>query len=737
MRRIQRKKKKLFLITSLIVIALPIVIWNILTQSLDIRNRAASPENSPDTGCTITIPNVNSQTIPLNSKIHVEVQIDKQKIPDPIKNIIIINNRNEVVFTATEDKSKYVFSIIPKTLGELEFYGSANTDKENVVCVYKDARKSAKVVKGNIAPDFVTNPYVNAIPSNNIKINEKYEYRLIANDKDHDKIRHLFIFSKKFPWLNEKVEVSGENGNLELLFSGKSSKPGSYLASVFIYDGYNNHVKSQNWIINVEDQSVSIPHIYIEKAILKDKTFTITWDIESKFQITKEAVFITQSPSNPDKWILVKDDLSGNSKSIDIDMSKYEDGIYAVIIKAFDSQKPARYGLGVTPQMLEYKSTTTQSKPASDIVQLEYPQILKISPKEDSHIEDTQPAIQATLIPSRDSAIIKESVSLKIDNQVITDILNNPTDTEMGINITFIPKTPLTVGEHTVTISFQDTSKKEASKTWKFTIDQRQGIFQTIRNLFKNKQAGMIMIIGFFIILLTFIITVILYIKQKTQKPKTFIPNLPQYKKTKEYEGQTFNSAVDPFSRIEATHHYQQTTDETKTTQSITDISNQDNRLSNLNNKPEEKRQEKEPSQQSNVQQQQASQTNNQATNIVPKETQTSQSLNNYKQKQGNNIEETEKPLTNTSTQAVTLNNNNEEEDGDNMIRDMESLVTELQQSENKKLSFLEDKTGQNQPPTNKQQLKEKQQTPDTPTLQTNDNLVPNSDNNINPPTVL
>lgn len=740
MRRSLKKQKSLFFITTLILITLPIVIGNLLTQSLDIRNRAASPENSPNTGCTITIPNVNSQTIPLNTKVHVEVQIDRQKISDPIKNIIIINNRNEVVFTSTKNKTRYIFSVIPKTLGELEFYGSANTDKQNVVCVYKDARKSAKVIKTNLAPDFITNPYVNATPSNNIKINEKYEYRLIANDKDHDKIRHLFIFSKKFPWLNEKVDVSGENGNLEILFSGKSSKPGSYLATVFIYDGYDNHIKSQNWIINVEDEAVSIPHIYIENANLKDQSFIVNWDVESKFPITKQTVFITQSPSNPDKWILVKDNLPGKTKSINIDMSKYKAGIYAVIIKAFDSQNPARYGLGITPQMLEYKSKT-KSQPASDIVQLEYPQILNITPKENAHIQDVQPAIQASLIPSTGSAIIKDSVTLKIDNQIITNILNNQTDTETGINITFIPKSPLTPGNHTITLSFQDSSKKEASKTWTFTIDRKQNFIQTIKDLFKNRQAGLIMLIGFFIVFLTFIITLILYIKQRTQKPKGFIPNLPKYRKKTEYDGQTFNSAVDPFSRID---NYQD--QQTKTSVGIKPVQptqntmKPDNKALNPNNQLTEEQPPKENPQSSLLVQKTQTQDINQATNII---NQTDQLKNNESEQQTKNEDLSGDKSVKTSSQTFPTVTNIDENGKDNMINDMASLVSKLQADEkrNKKLSFLENTTQQRSPANTSQQQPQKKEIDrnDSFNIQTNEDLIPESEDphDIKPPTVL
>ena len=741
MRRSPKKQKSLFFITTLILITLPIVIGHLLTQSFDIRNRAASPENSPNTGCTITIPNVNSQTIPLNTKVHVEVQIDRQKISDPIKNIIIINNRNEVVFTSTKNKSRYIFSVIPKTLGELEFYGSANTDKQNVVCVYKDARKSAKVIKTNLPPDFITNPYVNATPSNNIKINEKYEYRLIANDKDRDKIRHLFIFSKKFPWLNEKVDVSGENGNLEILFSGKSSKPGSYLATVFIYDGYNNHIKSQNWIINVEDETVSIPHIYIEKASLKDQSFIVNWDVESKFPITKQTVFITQSPSNPDKWILVKDNLPGNAKSINIDMSKYKAGIYAVIIKAFDSQNPARYGLGITPQMLEYKSKT-KSQPASDIVQLEYPQILNITPKENAHIQDVQPAIQASLIPSIGNAIIKDSVTLKIDNQVITNILNNQTDTETGINITFIPKSPLTPGSHTITLSFQDSSKKEASKTWTFTIDQKQSFIQTIKDLFENKQAGLIILIGFFIVFLTFIITLILYIKQRTQKPKSFIPNLPKYRKNNEYEGQTFNSAVDPFSRIDNYSQNQQTKtpEAIKPTQPTQDTSKLGNKDLSQNNQVSEEQAPKENPQSSLLGQKTQAPNINQTANTIHQadrlKSNESEQLSKDENLSGNT------PIK-TSAKPSTTATNTDENVKDNMINDIASLVSKLQEDErrNKKLSFLENTTQQRSSTDISQQQPQKKEINenDSSNIQTNEDLIPKAENthDIKPPTVL
>jgi hypothetical protein len=305
MRKNRKTNKLLTIVSAIMLMLIPVIAINLTSQSLDIRNWAANPETAPKTGCYIKLLDINEDSIPLNTRIHGTVEIDKDIIPEDITNIIVMNNRNEVLFTSTENTGRYLFTFIPKVKGDINFFGSAKTKDHSYTCVYIDNTKLPSVIAENIAPEFVSNPYVNAVPGNNLTIGEKYKYRLIATDREKDNITALFYKSANADWITYRTDIAGTSGNLEVLIGGTPSKAGSYLFGMTIHDGYGKHVVSQNWTVNVSSQDVQIPNITDVKASFdnEDKQIHISWNVSSINAIDHQEIYITDTPPKTDSLI--------------------------------------------------------------------------------------------------------------------------------------------------------------------------------------------------------------------------------------------------------------------------------------------------------------------------------------------------------------------------------------------------------------------------------------------------
>jgi len=116
------------------------------------------------------------------------------------------------------------------------------------------------VIASNHPPEFLTDPYFSAKPpSNSITTQESYEYILEITDRDLDQIEYHYSFTPRAHWLHKTILESGKDGNLKIRFAGTPDREGSYLANIFIHDGYNNHLSAQSWVINVGQESSDIP----------------------------------------------------------------------------------------------------------------------------------------------------------------------------------------------------------------------------------------------------------------------------------------------------------------------------------------------------------------------------------------------------------------------------------------------------------------------------------------------
>lgn len=256
----RRQKPNLSLLFSAIILAtIPIAIYSLLTtKTLDTR-QFAQESFSP---CIINIPYVNTKTLATDKTYQVHVYTNLHN--ESIKNISIFNRRRSEVFskqyTPSVKNISEVFAFSPTKTGQEELFGEIQTESNTYSCEMDKGQELIFVIEQNHAPVFLTDPYFSAKPpSSYLTTQETYEYTLEAVDKDLDYIEYHYSFTPRADWLHKTVLENGKDGKLKLKFSGTPDKDGSYLANVFIHDGYHRHISAQSWVISIGQESSDIP----------------------------------------------------------------------------------------------------------------------------------------------------------------------------------------------------------------------------------------------------------------------------------------------------------------------------------------------------------------------------------------------------------------------------------------------------------------------------------------------
>ncbi len=256
----KRQKPGVSLIFSAIIFCtIPLAVYFLITtENLDHRQLAIE-EQSP---CVITIPYVNSKTLEIDKsyKVHVYTNIQNQKITS----LNIFNKSHQSLFTKEYGSSlsniSETFTYTPTKLGSEEIFGEIKTEAKRYPCKMDKTQQTILVVHSNTSPQVLTDPYFSALPpSNSLRVQDSYEYVLEVSDKDKDRIEYHYSFTPRANWLHKTVLESGEDGKLKIKFAGKPDKEGSYLANVFIHDGYNTHISAQSWIINIGEEKSDQP----------------------------------------------------------------------------------------------------------------------------------------------------------------------------------------------------------------------------------------------------------------------------------------------------------------------------------------------------------------------------------------------------------------------------------------------------------------------------------------------
>ena len=512
------KNKELFL-TLLLLLTLPVFVFSIIeNRSFDTRNKAFEEIMlSKLNPCIITFPNVNPYTLEVGKT--VRIQVDAISDSSSIKEITITDERGETLFNKSYDSTINTrvtesFAYTPKFEGAYNLTGTLiDMTGKSFACVisspYKAAdEKAVKAITSNSKPEFLTTPQASK-PSQSIKVGETYEYTLEAQDTDKDTINYAFSFTKGETWLKATVINDGGNGQLSIKFRGTPKRAGSYLANVFIHDGYSMHLSSQSWVISVSPEGNDNPVVTIidpvsDTRITQDTKLTVTWEAIDSNQILRYEIYITSNPANESAWKAIDTKIPPTQNSYTIDLSGLENGAYRVIVRAIDDQDPAGVGIDVSKEIIIAKE---EEEGPDDQPQLPQPQIINFSPTSTDEISNTSPTIKASLIATQNNTIVEDSIVFKIDDIDKTEELKINKISDSEHTLIYIPETPLAEGLHKVSVSFKDSSGEDITKEWTFTISgTQQGDTFNIFGLEISKRTTYIILGGITLILLAIFI---------------------------------------------------------------------------------------------------------------------------------------------------------------------------------------------------------------------------------------
>lgn len=475
-----KKRQRSILLTFLLLLSLPVFVFSLLeNQSFDTRNRAFEEiELSELNPCIITFPNVNPYTLEVNNT--VRLQIDALSEQYGIKSIIVSDGIGNTIFSQTykDTVSKVTesFSYTPTIARSYNLMGTMVDKSDRTFgCAISSPYdvKGVKAILTNTKPEFLTSPKESK-PSQSIQTNITYEYTLEAQDIDGDTINYSYSFTKGQDWLKPSIIDDGGDGKLTIKFRGTTDKPGSYLANVFIHDGYSKHLSSQSWVISVSPEGNDNPVVTIiepeQNITIKDSNpIKISWEAVDNNGIIRYEIYISSNPVNELAWDPINLEIPPTQTSYDLDTSTIPDGAYRIIVRAIDNQDPAAVGIDVSEEIIIAKEIEEPEEPDDKVV-LPQPQIINISPTGSDEISNLTPTIKASLIATENGTIEESSILVKIDGKDITkDIkINKISDSEY--TVIYIPGNALDIGLHKISIYFKDSNGGEINKEWTFTI---------------------------------------------------------------------------------------------------------------------------------------------------------------------------------------------------------------------------------------------------------------------------
>lgn len=471
-------KRRLSVLASMFMLfSVPLVIYGLLTlSSFDTRNRAANEEEFVPNTCSISFPYVNPLSIPVGDT--VQVQVNAYIPGDGITLVRVFStDGTELInksYDGTLDKISEVFIYTPGKQGKDSLTGTVTTLAGAKPCVLEGAG-SVLALTTNLAPEFKTLP-ASAKPSNAIKVNGSYEYTLQVEDEENDTINYDFSFTPDADWLHSTVIEDGGDGKLTIKFTGTPDEPASYLANIFVHDGYSAHLRAQSWVISVEQDKNDTPKVTIyeparDSSITQGDTVKVSWEGSDLNKITRYELYIATNPGNSNSWIAINRDISPSVGTYLFDTSNMLPGTYQFVVRAVDNFEPPATGLSVSPKIaIDAQIPDDDDETPDDGVILQDPQVINISPSNNGQVKNLNALITATLIAGTDGTIDQDTIKFVLDDKDLTSELKLNELSEAEISITYTPQQKYKTGLHKVTVSFADSNGEKAEKSWVFNV---------------------------------------------------------------------------------------------------------------------------------------------------------------------------------------------------------------------------------------------------------------------------
>jgi len=453
------------------------MIWQIVSdESFDLRNLAFEEvEVSKENPCVISFPNVNPYTLEVGKTVRMQVEGIAQG--SGITSVLITDSTGEELFTrdynTPEDEIAETFEFTPNQSKEYDLIGTLSEGTYESACVISSPYdvKGIKAIENNNAPEFTSLP-TDSDPSQDIDTGVNYQYTLTASDPEGDFINYIFSFTPNNQWLKYTVINDGSNGDLKIQFKGSTSEPASYLANVFIHDGYSKHLRSQSWIISVNPAENDIPRVTILSpwealTLTQGEPLTIKWGASDRNAITHYELYLAQSLQNEEGWHPVDKEIAYNVEEYTVDTKDISAGTYKAVIKAPDNQDPPLVGKGVSA-LIEILGEEFDMP--DDSVQLPDPQIINVSPTSKDEITNQLVTIRASLLASTNAQIDEDSIKIKVDSKDVTSLVKFNKISESEYTLIYQSEKEYESGLHKVEISFSDSNNLEAQKSWTFNI---------------------------------------------------------------------------------------------------------------------------------------------------------------------------------------------------------------------------------------------------------------------------
>lgn len=531
-------KGKSLLLTFLLLLSIPVFVYGVLQDSnFDIRNMAFEDvEVSEETPCVISFPNVNPYSLEVDKT--VRVQVDALSTTLGVKALSIQDeNQNKLLqktYAKPELQVTETFSFTPEEVKGYELTGlMVDVNEKTYTCIVSSPYdiKGIRAISNNSKPMF-SSTAKESKPSQSIVTSDTYEYTLTATDPDGDTINYFFSFTPGTTWLKPTIIEDGSNGKLTLKFKGSTTNPASYLANVFIHDGYSKHLASQSWVISVSPKDNDNPAVRILEPIQsieirEDRNIRVSWDATDQNHIVRYELYLSPNPANESTWIEIDKNIAYNQTSYSLDINNIEDGTYRIIVKAIDNQTPAAVGIDISEEIVIATGTEKTEDEIDDKVELPQPQIINVSPTSTDEIKNRRPTIKASLIAAQGETVDEDSIVVKLDDIDITNSVNFNRISDSEYTVIYLPEENISEGLHKVEITLKDSSGTEAIKDWTFTIlsdDENDGNLNIFGYSIPTRTA-IIIGGGLALIALAIIIPIIIFAVWKDQSDETPVEN--------------------------------------------------------------------------------------------------------------------------------------------------------------------------------------------------------------------
>lgn len=540
--KLKNRQFKMSLSASFIILAtVPLVVLSVIKQdSFDTSSNASFDQ--PPVTCTISFPYVNPLTLQSGGDVQLTLEAneyggattaDYQNITD----IEVTSQRNGTLFTRTYDTDQ---EIAQTSVSENFTYSTSTEGVDTITGVVKSVTVSGDVnsINCDVKTPLVGNKLailaVNESPTfttsggeATLEKGDSYSYTIKATDPEGDPIKYHTSFTPGETWLKVSEIKNGSTGELELKFQGIAGEPGGYLANVFITDGYTSHIKSQSWVISVEQGENDTPNVNITEpiepiSVVQGEKVTLKWDSTDLNQIVKYDIYYADDVGDNSTWKKL-DSLTNKFGGYVWDTSDVSPSKYSMIVEATDNQTPPLTGMDTSALITvgENPDNTTVTDPTNDTSKkdniidgpvISKPLVVDMSPEDGAELKNPKPTISATLTTGSGAKIVDSSIKFEIDNNDITQKVDIAKILNSEYRVIYKPDDNLDSGDHKVTITFTDDQKREASETWTFTItgDSNSDVF----NLFGleiPKKTATIIGIGLLVLLAALAIPWILY----------------------------------------------------------------------------------------------------------------------------------------------------------------------------------------------------------------------------------